>query len=91
MNYADKRVLHDRVVPLEERMAYIIKRYSRSGQLGDRLNQMRQASKEIEKKLFAKMPFTAGDLDNHLAPEDFERILADFQKTVPDYSNPPAW
>ena len=92
LNYADKRVLHDNVVSLEERMAYIIKRYHCSGELGNyRLEKMQQATQEIENKLFAKMPFTAGDLDNHLAPEDFESILADFQKTVPDYSNPPAW
>ncbi|MCP3952801.1 MAG: HDIG domain-containing protein [Desulfobacterales bacterium] len=92
LNYADKRVLHDNVVSLEERMAYIMKRYHCSGELGNyRLEIMLQATQAIETKLFAKLPFVASELDNHLVPEDFESILADFQKTVPDYSNPPAW
>ncbi len=92
LNYADKRVMHDKVVSLEERMAYILKRYDCSGELGNyRLEKMEAATQAIENKLFAKVPFTAGELDNHLTPEDFDSLLADFHKTVPDYSNPPAW
>ncbi len=92
LNYADKRVMHDKVVSLEERMAYILKRYDCSGELGNyRLEKMEGATQAIENKLFTKMPFTAGELDNHLAPEDFESSLADFHKTVPGYSNPPDW
>ena len=92
LNYADKRVMHDKVVSLDERMAYILKRYACSGELGNyRLEKMEAATQAIENKLFAKMPFPAGELDVHLAPEDFENILADFQNTVPGYSNPPAW
>ena len=37
---------------------------------------MEAATQAIENKLFAKMPFPAGELDVHLAPEDFENISA---------------
>lgn len=92
VNYADKRVMHDKVVSLVERMAYIIERYQCSGELGNyRLEKMQQATQAIENKLFTKMPFSARELDNHLVPGYFESLLADFKRAVPDYSNPPTW
>ena len=88
VNYADKRVLHDKVVSLEERIAYIMKRYRCSGELGDyRLNKMGQASQAIENKLFRSMPFSADELEAHLSPEDFENVMAGFQQTVRDSSS----
>jgi putative nucleotidyltransferase with HDIG domain len=90
VNYADKRVLHDKVVSLEERMAYIVERYCCSGELGhQRLDKLRQASQVIEDKLFATMPFSAGELSDHLVPENFKNDMADFQQTVRDFLNTP--
>lgn len=87
VNYADKRVLHDKVVSLDERMAYILKRYSCSGELGDfRLNKMGQASQAIEEKLFKRLPFSTDEMKDHLFPEDFEKEMAGYQQTIRNFS-----
>jgi uncharacterized protein len=66
--YADKRVKHDQIVSLNERLAYILDRYSR-GQ--ERLN---RAIKEnfylcrlVQEKLFRKLSFS---------PEALSRMVA---------------
>ena len=56
--YADKRVIHDEVVTLRERLSYILERYG-----GDRAGIDRairknfDLCKEVEKKLFTKLGF----------------------------------
>ena len=90
VNYADKRVLHDKVVSLEKRIAYIMKRYTCSGQLGNQLGQMRQQSQVIENKLFKNIPFLAEELNAHLGPEDFKNDIAGFRQAVRGFSNTPA-
>lgn len=90
VNYADKRVLHDKVVSLEERMDYIMVRYScSSGELGNRLAQMRREAGLIENKLFKAMPFSAAELAGHLDPDDFNSGIAMFQEVNQDHLNAP--
>ena len=84
VNYADKRVLHDKVVSLEERMDYIMERYSGSGKLGNRLEQMRREVVEIENKLFRTISFPAAELTDHLNPDDFMNEMAMFQRINQD-------
>ena len=56
--YADKRVKHDKVVSLDERLDYILERY---GKNKEHLHQLMRDNfdlcKRVEKKLFAKLPF----------------------------------
>ncbi len=65
--YADKRVKHDRVVSLEERLVYILERYAR-GQ--ESLSQAIKANfalcKRVQKKLFDKLTFTPDALPRML-------------------------
>ena len=77
VNYADKRVLHDRVVSLEARLAYIQERYKCSaGELGSRLERMCDEVGRIEKKLFAELPFSPADLSKHIKAGDFSAVMA---------------
>ena len=62
VNYADKRVLHDRVVSLAERMDYILKRYGRDSSAQAHLFNLWKITIEIENRLFAHLPFTPDDL-----------------------------
>ena len=81
MNYADKRVLHDRVVSLEKRLAYIQERYKCSaGELGNRLERMRREIGAIEKKLFKTLPFSTTELSGQVDLIDFEKKLEGFRK-----------
>jgi len=81
VNYADKRVLHDQVVSLEARLAYIQERYkSSAGELGNRLERMCREADAIEKKLFKNLPFSTAELSDHLDLLDFEKKLERFRK-----------
>jgi len=53
VNYSDKRVLHDRIVSLDERMAYILARYGGDDPVRRRrISSLWQESRALEAKLF---------------------------------------
>jgi uncharacterized protein len=53
ISYADKRVLHDRVVSIDERFGYLYERYGRDEQAVQRISRARIRTQEIENKLRA--------------------------------------
>lgn len=69
VNYADKRVLHDQVVSLDRRLAYIKVRYGKNPEFRQRINQMWELTLDLESKLFRNLTFSPA----HLA----DQILAD--------------
>lgn len=74
VNYADKRVLHEKVVSLDERMAYIVKRYAVTPAHQVRIETLWKETLLIEKKLF-------GHLAIH--SEELVRILSKTTKKEP--------
>ena len=56
VSYADKRVLHDRVVPLHERFAYLKTRYGRSQQDLRRIDAAHDRTQHIEQRIAAMLP-----------------------------------
>lgn len=62
VNYADKRVLHERIVPLGERMGYILEKYGRTPERKRELLLLWEKTEEIEKRLFDRLPFAPGDI-----------------------------
>jgi uncharacterized protein len=52
VNYADKRVMHDRIVPLEERFRDLKARYGLSQKAMDYLEQLQKEIYGIENKIF---------------------------------------
>lgn len=57
VNYADNRVLHDRIATLEERMNYIVERYGVSPELKKKLQEIWNVSIALERKIFNNIPF----------------------------------
>jgi putative nucleotidyltransferase with HDIG domain len=57
VNYADKRVLHDKVVPLDERMAYILRHYAKTKARQELLKQLWKQTRLLERRLFAHLNF----------------------------------
>ena len=57
VNYADKRVLHDQIVLLADRLAYILERYGDGMESRERIMGLWAKSKELEKKIFSCLPF----------------------------------
>jgi uncharacterized protein len=66
--YADKRVNHDRIVSLEERIEYLLTRYGRNQEwIHQRIRDNFRQCKEVEKKIFSKLSFTPEDLAELIA------------------------
>jgi len=62
VNYSDKRVLHDRIVPLSERMGYILEKYGSNPERERNILLLWEKTEKLEKRLFAGLPFSPGDV-----------------------------
>lgn len=61
--YADKRVNHDAIVSLEERLEYLLERYGRGVQpLTRAIMENFEICKRVERRLFARLGFRPEDL-----------------------------
>ena len=70
--YADKRVLHDQVVPLEARLDYIIRRYGNEDEvLHARIRHNFAQAHAIEERLFAGLDFSPAELEQRLRRDFF--------------------
>jgi uncharacterized protein len=63
VNYADKRVLHDRVASIEDRRDYVMARYGTEPEIRERITRNWQRVAATEQKLFRFLNFTPGDLN----------------------------
>ena len=64
VNYADKRVMHDRIVSLEERFNDLRDRYGRDQKAMDYLGRMEMVIQEIENKIFLILQINPNDLQH---------------------------
>jgi putative nucleotidyltransferase with HDIG domain len=62
VNYADKRVRHDRIVSLRERFLYLKEQYGKSPGSLERLDDLEKATFELEEKLFSILGIDPADL-----------------------------
>jgi putative nucleotidyltransferase with HDIG domain len=61
--YADKRVNHDRVVSLQERLAYILERYGRNNTARcQAIKKNYTLCQNLEERMFASLPFSPSDI-----------------------------
>jgi uncharacterized protein len=66
VNYADKRVMHDRIVPLEERFSDLKARYGVNQKAMDYLERLQKETYGIENKIFLVL---------QIDPHDIQRVL----------------
>jgi len=66
VNYADKRVMHDRIVPLEERFSDLKARYGLNQKAMDYLERLQEEIFGIENKIFFIL---------QIDPNDIQRLL----------------
>lgn len=64
VNYADKRVMHDRIVSLEERFNDLKDRYGRHDKAIEYLGRLEKGTYEIENKIFSILDFNPDDLQS---------------------------
>lgn len=80
INYADKRVLHDRIVSLDDRMNYILDRYGKNPELQKRIRLLRGKTKDLERNIFSYLPFEPDDLLRHLPSLDILSEISTYRK-----------
>ncbi len=64
VNYADKRVMHDRIVSLEERFRDLKERYGKHGRAEDYLEHLQKEIYGIENKIFLILQTSPNDLQH---------------------------
>jgi uncharacterized protein len=67
VHYADKRVLHDDIVNLEDRFDYLKKTYGHTPENLERIDLLFRETRSLEERIFAHLPFS---------PEDIKSILS---------------
>ncbi len=68
INYADKRVLHDRIVSLSRRMEYILERYGHNEKIRKRIQWLAGKTFELEERIFHRLPIEPDDLIDRFDP-----------------------
>ena len=80
INYADKRVLHDRIVSLPDRMSYIQERYGTRPEHHQRIQLLWKKTEALEIQIFRYVPFRPEDLNHHLRPMDISSEISKYRK-----------
>ena len=60
--YADKRVVHDNVVSLDDRFLYLVETYGKTSEAVTRLMEMKEETKRVEDAIFAFVDFSPEDI-----------------------------
>jgi len=80
VNYADKRVLHDRIVSLDERMGYIQERYGTRPEHQHRIQLLWEKTEALEGKIFKYLPFPPEELNRNLRSMDISSEISNYLK-----------
>jgi putative nucleotidyltransferase with HDIG domain len=82
VNYADKRVLHDRIVPMADRMDYILQRYGSQANYRERLRWLWKKSEEMERRIFASLPFGPEKIGDFEPSADVDADLDEYRAVL---------
>lgn len=69
VNYSDKRVLHDKVVSLKERLEYIKIKYGDRKEFKENIQMMWENTVNLEKKIFSRLDITPRQLSECMTQE----------------------
>ena len=78
INYADKRVMHDRIVSMPRRMADILERYGTSSERQERIRSLWRETEHLEAKLFQGLGVAPAEIERRLGPEGLAAAVAEF-------------
>jgi uncharacterized protein len=82
INYSDKRVLHDKIVPLSERMGYILEKYGCRPERKRNILLLWEKTEKLEERLFTSLPFSPGDLSELLSVEGSSRDCQSLSRSL---------
>lgn len=70
VNYADKRVLHNKIAGIAERLKYVIERYGREAERRQRILTLWDKTERLENKIFSFLPFPPEAIAGLIGPDD---------------------
>ncbi len=76
VNYADKRVLHDKIVSLSDRMNYIWEKYGQEPENQERIRWLWKKTEALEKKLFKYLPFFPDEIERLILAEGYAEKIS---------------
>lgn len=77
VNYSDKRVVHDKVVTLTQRIDYIMERYGIEPERREYIRMLGEKTKDLEKRLFHFCSFSPQNMESLLGPDtSYSEFLA---------------
>jgi putative nucleotidyltransferase with HDIG domain len=80
INYSDKRVLHEEIVPLDKRLDYILAKYAKIPEHRERTRWLWKKTREMEAEMFRSLSFAPEDLAQLINAQDHSVDLAEFQQ-----------
>lgn len=80
VNYADKRVLHDQIVSLSDRMNYIRERYGTVRKRRERLYQLWEEMERLEERLFVLVRHSPEEIGSFISSEDCSQDLSAYRE-----------
>lgn len=80
INYADKRVLHERIVGLDQRLAYIMEKYGKLPEHQEGIRWLWGKTLAMEDEIFRNLAIAPQDLNRLLNAEDRSKEFLDYQR-----------
>ncbi|MBW2650223.1 MAG: HDIG domain-containing protein [Deltaproteobacteria bacterium] len=80
VNYADKRVVHDKVATLTQRIDYIMERYGIEPKRREYIRMLCERTKTLEERLFHFCSFSPADLETLLGPDNCFAEFSDYSR-----------
>ncbi|MFC1516784.1 HD domain-containing protein [Thermodesulfobacteriota bacterium] len=80
VNYADKRVLHDKIVSIKDRMTYILEKYVKTPEHRKKFCKLWRETEELESRLFTCLPVAPEDLTHLIESEKYTADLHAYRK-----------
>lgn len=81
VNYADKRVVHDTVATLAQRIEYIMGRYGTQPDRRRYIHLLEEKTKDLEDHLFRFCPFSPAEMEPLLGPDTCSAEFSDYSRT----------
>jgi putative nucleotidyltransferase with HDIG domain len=88
INYADKRVLHDRIVGLDKRLDYILEKYGKLPGYQERIRWLWGKTLVMEDEIFKDLAIAPQDINRLLNSDDRSKDFLEYQQ-VCNLINPP--
>lgn len=80
VNYADKRVVHDKVATLAQRLEYIMERYGTAPERRGYIHALGEKTKALEDHLFHFCPFSPVEMETLLGPDTGSMEFSDYSR-----------